>query len=170
MNRQTILVTLCLCATLIACSAFLSRAGNLEPPEGPIQPSMATLEQLDLKLNGLLAQADPIDEGWSWIRVSGADLPVVEWTEVINGSGVLNTIIAWRGQGFVFDLRDSNGQVMFSDIGDTQMRNRVFHDLNLRFSDGIEIFNNAAGDDSFTVTLLYRLDPPFPVSKAGAGR
>ena len=46
MSKQLLHVTLPVCAAIIAAGAWLSSAGDLDPPVGPVAPTMKTLEEI----------------------------------------------------------------------------------------------------------------------------
>lgn len=47
MRRESLIVTMCVCLTLIACVALIARGGPLDPPPGPVAPSYQTLAEVD---------------------------------------------------------------------------------------------------------------------------
>ena len=46
MRRQILYVTVPVCAAMLAAGAWLARAGALNPPPGPVSPTMRTLDEI----------------------------------------------------------------------------------------------------------------------------
>ena len=50
MRRETVLVTVSTCLTIIAASTIVTHAGPLEPPGGPVTPTYKTLDQVEPRI------------------------------------------------------------------------------------------------------------------------
>ncbi len=47
MRRETTFITICVCATVIACASIISNAGPITPPSGPIEGTYKTLDEVE---------------------------------------------------------------------------------------------------------------------------
>jgi len=131
--------TLGICALVLVvflAGRYTVQAGPLDPPAGPVQPTMQTLEEIGDKVD-LLLQTAALDPPWShW---AGEDIHTAgQYQQVISGSGMLHRIIfptATDGQSIW--LRDGNG--IF--IG--RFRSKIWppqdHQLDISFENGLEL-------------------------------
>lgn len=49
MSKQTVFITLCVCATMIACASIIAQAGPIDPPAGPVGSTYKTLDEVEAR-------------------------------------------------------------------------------------------------------------------------
>lgn len=130
-----------------ACGAGLLMAwGPLDPPPGPPQPTMHTLDDIYEQV----AQDNP-PQVWKLLRVIlPKDLNV--YKEVISGSGVLHAVISNHADNST--IRNGDGSVILRTV-DT-----FTYSLDIRYENGLEIartydYCQQCGE----VLFLYLPDP-----------
>jgi hypothetical protein len=144
-----------ICVVCIAASSLV-RGGDLNPPPGPIQPTMHTLEDVMAAINA----NNQCGCRWTYKHIpSGTDSPML----IASGKGVVHGIIVHpggAGNPWLYDAA-TTGVTQDDLIG--QFRNSanyeahsLFIPLDVEFKDGL-VFGTDGGA-SGSQTVIYRLD------------
>lgn len=150
---------------VVATAWFATRAGDLNPPKGPIQPTMVSLEDL---YNRISTQGGCPTCAWDYKFIGRDTIPTGDG-QVLVGSGVLHAIVM-PGYPCAGAIRFYD--TVYSGVG-AYPRERTITELytcrtldvppttvvmDLRFTDGIFV-SGASINEPGGVTLIYRLDP-----------
>lgn len=151
-------------AAAIAAASYLARAGDLNPPAGPVSPTMLTLEDLGAQL---AAASTPT---WEHTRVTLTN-SLGPGDLVLPGSGVLHAIII-RPFAPPTNL-DAQVEVRVGDcqgggdvVGIFEVRSgatdSLYIPLNIRYGDGGDcgLYLRSLFESGENVTVLYRPDAP----------
>ena len=155
MYKQTLCVTLPISAAVIIAAALFANAGDLDPPEGPIEPTMHTLQEI----YDLVQQSSPCG-GCTW-EYAYVSLPLGQgYVEAVPGSGVLHGI--WLRVPGSIAVRDGFpvGNIIadfFYTSGSGSLSQ--FFELNVAFENGVYIAVPETGPAA-NVTVLYRSTNP----------
>jgi hypothetical protein len=135
--------------------ALWSNAGDLNPPEGPIQPTLRTTQEIFNRID-MLTPGPFCDNGpWDTVNVQGAN---GVYTERLIGSGIVHAVVISSGR---VRLADSGGARVLIDVfgpGGTidvpspGTRKIV---LNIPYTDGLWSESGPA-----KTWVLYRADAP----------
>lgn len=136
------------CAAMMASTG---RSGPLNPPPGPVQPTMRTLDEIYDRLG-----AGGGSERWQYTNVTNFVSPET-FVRLVNGSGKLHAVIASRSGSGVVDLwvRDGLGR----QLGPYYFNSGNDKTLRIEFDTAFESAIDIRGGGFDTLTLLYRLDP-----------
>ena len=90
MRKQFHLVTLPICAAIIVAGAWLANAGDLNPPVGPVEATMHTLDEIYDAVSNNGSDCEPCE--WQVITV---DIQGSEFQEILptGTSGVVRSIV-----------------------------------------------------------------------------
>ena len=53
MRKQTLCVTMPICLSILVVGGWLARAGDLDPPAGPVVPTMKTLNEVSAQISNV---------------------------------------------------------------------------------------------------------------------
>ncbi|MCP4594826.1 MAG: hypothetical protein GY842_29200 [bacterium] len=94
MRKQTLCVTLLICLPILIAGSWLARAGDLDPPAGPVAPTMRTLDELSSEIGEVKFEVDKLVVSSGNIGAIGSTAAAAwsqetkTWTSVSVGSGV----------------------------------------------------------------------------------
>ncbi len=128
------------------------RAGDLNPPPGPVQPTMRTNQEIYDRIGAL--QANGCGGRWRAFYRADPGNPIPE-TLVAVGSGVVHAII-YQGSG-PFILRDGATTGLgnaFLTARDASTSDTQYLILDIEFTNGLTVSSGSGAP----VTVLYRLD------------
>lgn len=161
MKKQWVCVTLPVCTTIIVAGTWLARAGDLNPPAGPIAPTGKTLVQLEPRtdvnlLPGSASAARVIDQPGSYMLTGNiVDQAGKNGIEITVGHVTLDL------NGFCLDGAGTglNGLLAIGPLANIRIRNGTVKDwtlvgVNLESADGLRLDELCAvnnGDDGFRV-------------------
>ena len=161
MYKQTLCVTLPISAAVIIAAALFANAGDLNPPEGPIEPTMHTLDEI----YELAAASQPCPpctwESWSGPVIQGGN------TQGVPGAGLLHGVwlVPPSSTGFtrvvLWDGDPDNGGVQIAIAHITMQEGALgnqFVQLDVAFENGLFLAPSGAGTP--LVTILYRSNNP----------
>ena len=137
---------------VVATAWFATRAGDLNPPKGPIQPTLVSLEDL---YNRIGTQGDCPTCAWSYKFVNWSTSQSPN-TLIVAGSGVLHAVYQPAGQVTVYDHNGQGAATQERAIARTLAQGMIVFDV--RFANGLYVSGLGETDGS-SLTLLYRLDP-----------
>lgn len=161
MTRQTLFLTLAICGAVVIGGAWLATAGDLNPPAGPVAPTMRTLDEIyDLvAASGGPAECPPC----VWEASFFPDVDPNIWRLVVPGSGVIHAVIPTRCSSglWVADGDPDAGGVVIGVFFEgassgTSMYASYYCPLDVRFENGLYLKKNAGGSQG---TVLFRSDP-----------
>ena len=154
MYKQTLCVTLPISAAVIIAATLFANAGELDPPKGPIEPTMHTLEEI----YSFLQQSSPCGactwEYWSALLSQGQPVEAIEGAGVLHGLWLegSNTQIVR-----VYDGPPSEGNAIgrfrVETLGSSWAQSSRFIELNIAFANGIHVESLNGGG---SITLLHR--------------
>ncbi len=161
MYKQTLCVTLPISAAVIIAAALFASAGDLNPLDGPIGPTMHDLQEI----YDLVQQSSPCS-GCTWEYLF-RQVSNNQEVQAIGGSGVLHGLWLKPQSGNttvkVFDGPSSNGikvgDFTFLNVGTNLTQSNQFFELNVVYNDGIYL-NTVGTGNIAVVTLLYRSATP----------
>ena len=154
MYKQTLCVTLPISAAVIIAAALFANAGDLNPPEGPIGPTMHTLDEI-YELAAAQQPCPPCTwEYWS------NHIPPKQEVLAIEGSGILHGLwIIPDGRVVIFDGATNGPRIgefrAFTTQAGSQygyIEKNEFFELNVAFDDGILLTTLSS---EAKITLLY---------------
>lgn len=159
MQKQAIWVTLPICVAILVAGAWLANAGDLNPPAGPVAPTMATLDQV----YAAVTTPQPCPEcTWEYAHAS---LPTGgPHILVVPGSGVFHGF--WMTKKATMTVYDgdpnSGGQVIgyffYTENPSNPGYNTKFWQLDVAFQNGLYMNASPQGSET-SVTVLYRSTP-----------
>lgn len=157
MYKQTLCVTLPISAAVIIAAALFANAGDLNPPEGPIGPTMHTLEEI-YELAVAQQPCPSCTWEYSYDALSGEGSVV----QAVSGAGILHGL--WLKPSLntvgvkVYDGPIENGDLIgwfaIWENGINYMYSSQFFLLDVAFENGIYV--EATCCSSAIFTLLYR--------------
>lgn len=145
---------------------FATRAGDLNPPKGPVQPTMVSLEDL---YNRIGTQQNCPECVWQYKYVS-RDVVGDAYGQLVTGSGVLHAVMlpgnTDEGSAIkVYDWVYTGGAAppAQATIGQFQGVNAnmtpTVLGLDVRFTNGIAVGGLFNSSGTGGIAVLYRLDP-----------
>lgn len=161
-HNQPVAVAGVVVAAVIGGSWMVSRAGDLQPPNGPIAPTMSTLEQIYARVDQLGAA-----QNGEWlcktVRLDSLP-PEPQAVPVLAGSGVLHSfyLTGWTSVKITDDsvagLPNPEHLLIAVQSPGPFTEPSAAGTLDARFSRGIQLskWNGSSGEAY--ITLLYRLD------------
>lgn len=142
----------------IAAIAMYSNAGDLNPPAGPVAPTMVTLEELNASVQSLL---QTVSEPEVWDFAIGSPGFVGDFGVVVpSGSGFLHAVYLDNS-----DLDPQYGGIIIAlwDVTETELYGAVQADIN---ASGKVVLNTRYTNGIKAVPVGQSLDQPFALVKA----
>ena len=151
MHRQTLYVTLPICAAVLAAGTWLVRAGDLNPPAGPVSPTMKTLDEI----------YDAVTVGLSSCPACTWEYKYVDELSCVNDIEVLpaGTTGILHGLWVTTPVTIANGEVgLANNIGrfSGASGESNFIQLDVPFDDGLQARCEGTG---VIFTVLYQSTP-----------
>ena len=150
-SRPTALVIFATaCATLLG-AQLITRAGDLNPPDGPIQPTMSTLDEINDRLDLIVGNSTIVPrypESLVWQSAA------TNWETLIeSGDGTIESAVISNNAPVV--LRDGTGTILFEfpQVGPETHQ----YALGFRYRNGLQAKRNSTS--SALLNLIYRPDP-----------
>ncbi|MEM8834457.1 MAG: right-handed parallel beta-helix repeat-containing protein [Planctomycetota bacterium] len=141
MNRETVFVTLCVCATIVTSAAIVSHAGPLSPPAGPVASTAKPLGEIEPRV-AINAVNTPGTIGTAFLISEPGSYYLTGNVSVTNGfaSGitVISNDVTIDLNGFTLEGNGSSGDGIFANFA--QPRNITVRNGTVRgFNNGIRL-------------------------------
>ncbi len=146
--------------TGVALAVALVRAGDLNPPAGPVAPTMTDLQDIQTSLDNIGAAVNVPTPAWDYAFASfccGGD------NVLVTGSGVLHAVLVTAadttGTGVSVRIFDSTSgpTTQIATAATSPLPSSAWIPLNVRFENGLNLVNIST--DTARATVFYRLDP-----------
>lgn len=145
----------------LLCALFIgigwASAGTLDPPEGPVQPTMHTLDEI---FNLLASQSGNVPEYQSWVKDGGWSSTATETIDI--GPGVIHSLI-WSN-AFVafyrFEIYDGATLIGIFEHNSQYGRQNAVFPLDIRYDTSLEIKSASTSiyDPNVSVVVTYLSD------------
>ena len=157
MRRNPLLISIPVCAVILIAGSWITKAGDLNPPPGPIAPTGVTLADLQTEIQSLAAQGSccnrPIGGYWKVIPSAFAAIG----TDIVTESGVLHRVQSTAPNNFSVQLSDVNGEVFTFKAN----LSSEFVEVNLRFEGRLRVTTPGSTGTGTPFQIIYSIDSDY---------
>jgi len=139
---------------MIGVVAWQTMAGDLNPPVGPVSPTMCTLEDICTKIDALDSALCCESGPWQG-KLIQANLDSVNPEVVVPGNGILHAVIVPAGNAIQFYSGVPTNPI--ADMAVASGDHKILI-VNIRFENGL-LARTWPGSNTIRTTLNYRTDP-----------